>query len=207
LYEGSSPHAILYLRAQAPASRFFFGTDFNNSTATEAANQRARKSIRAAHVQYDQIFRRFLIHSVFSATPLLSITALFREPKAREDHPTLIPISWAQNGLEIYLDPTRWGLIGRNKADLVRCARHCIQRHTPALMRMHPDFHPSCFCSGCTNSARRFDLLLHVFGKTINKCCQSRRLPDADTTIAMFSQRSQNSGQKEHAAQNEERKR
>jgi hypothetical protein len=30
------------------------------------------------------------IHSVVSATPLLSITALFREPKAREDHPTLI---------------------------------------------------------------------------------------------------------------------
>jgi hypothetical protein len=27
----------------------------------------------------------FLIHSVFSATLLLSITALFREPKARED--------------------------------------------------------------------------------------------------------------------------
>jgi hypothetical protein len=54
--------------------------------ATEAANQRARKSIeRAAHVQFDQIFRRFSIHSVFSATLLLSITALFREPKARED--------------------------------------------------------------------------------------------------------------------------
>jgi hypothetical protein len=49
--EGSSPHAILYLRAQAPASRFFFGTDFNNSTTTEAASQRARKLIeRAAHV-------------------------------------------------------------------------------------------------------------------------------------------------------------
>jgi hypothetical protein len=31
-----------------------------------------------------------LDHSVFSATPLLSITALFREPKAREDHQTLI---------------------------------------------------------------------------------------------------------------------
>jgi hypothetical protein len=47
-------------RAQALASRFFFGTDFNNSTATEAANQRARKSIeRAAHVQFDQIFSTF----------------------------------------------------------------------------------------------------------------------------------------------------
>jgi hypothetical protein len=34
--------------------------DFNNSTATEAANQRARKSIeRAAHVQFDQIFSTF----------------------------------------------------------------------------------------------------------------------------------------------------
>jgi hypothetical protein len=88
LYEGSSPHAqrSCIFRAQAPASRFFFGTDFNISTATEAANQRARKSIeRAAHVQFDQIFRRSLIHSVFSATLLLSITALFREPKARED--------------------------------------------------------------------------------------------------------------------------
>jgi hypothetical protein len=30
------------------------------------------------------------MHSVFSATLLLSITALFREPKAREDHPTLV---------------------------------------------------------------------------------------------------------------------
>jgi hypothetical protein len=69
---------------------FFFGTDFDNSTATKAANQRTRKSMRAAHVQYDQIFRRFSIHSVFSATPLLSITALFREPKACEDHPNLI---------------------------------------------------------------------------------------------------------------------
>jgi hypothetical protein len=29
-------------------------------------------------------------HSVFSATLLLSITALFREPKAREDHLNLI---------------------------------------------------------------------------------------------------------------------
>jgi hypothetical protein len=29
------------------------------------------------------------IHSVFLATLLLSVTALFREPKAREDHPTL----------------------------------------------------------------------------------------------------------------------
>jgi hypothetical protein len=27
-------------------------------------------------------------HSVFSATLLLSITASFREPKAREDYPT-----------------------------------------------------------------------------------------------------------------------
>jgi hypothetical protein len=36
------------------------------------------------------IFRRFSIHSVFSATPSLSITALFRELKAREDHPTLM---------------------------------------------------------------------------------------------------------------------
>jgi hypothetical protein len=70
---------------------WFFGTDFNNSTATEAANQRAHKSIeRAAYVQFDQIFQRLSIHSVFSATLLLSITALFREPKAREDHPTLI---------------------------------------------------------------------------------------------------------------------
>jgi hypothetical protein len=41
-------------RAQAPASRFFFGTDFNNLTATEAANQRARKLIeQAAYVQFD----------------------------------------------------------------------------------------------------------------------------------------------------------
>jgi hypothetical protein len=82
----------LGVRAQAPASRFFFGTDFNNSTDTEAANQRARKSIeRAAHVQFNQIFRRFSIYNVFSATLRLSITALFREPKAREDHSTLMP--------------------------------------------------------------------------------------------------------------------
>jgi hypothetical protein len=33
------------------------------------------------------------VHSVFSATLLLSITALFREPKAYEDHPTLMTIT------------------------------------------------------------------------------------------------------------------
>jgi hypothetical protein len=32
-----------------------------------------------------KFFRRSLIHSIFSATLLLSIAALFREPKARED--------------------------------------------------------------------------------------------------------------------------
>jgi hypothetical protein len=51
------------------------GVTFFPRYRTEAANQRARKSIRAAHVQFDQIFQRFSIHSVFSATLLLSITA------------------------------------------------------------------------------------------------------------------------------------
>jgi hypothetical protein len=54
--------------------------------ATKAANQRARKSIKqAAYVQFNQIFQRFLIYSIFLAALLLSITALFCELKARKD--------------------------------------------------------------------------------------------------------------------------
>jgi hypothetical protein len=41
-------------------------------------------------------------HSVFSATLLLSITALFREPKAREDHPTLIETKTQRTTDEIF---------------------------------------------------------------------------------------------------------
>jgi hypothetical protein len=47
-----------------------------------------------------KFFSTFLIHSVFSATLLLSITALFREPKVREDlqlYRALVNLSYWNN--------------------------------------------------------------------------------------------------------------